>query len=115
MRKPTNTKRKRFTKAEKIEILSKFEAGRLTCSELAGQYRISPVLIYKWRKNMRKTEANESLDYKEILAELEAKTREIEHLQKALGDSIIKIQILEKTNDILKKNIRLKKLNWQKK
>ena len=48
MGKSTNTKRKRFTKAEKIEILNKFEAGKLTCSELAGQYKISPVLIYKW-------------------------------------------------------------------
>ena len=50
----SNFKRKRRTKAQKEDIGQKFESGKRTCSELAGQYRISPILIYKWRRAMQK-------------------------------------------------------------
>jgi len=107
-----NYRKRRWTRAQKEAILKEFEEGSRTCSELAGHYRVSPVLIYKWRKAMRK---EASPDYQEILTELEEKNREIEHLQKALGESVIKIQVLMKANDILKKNVRLKRFSLQKK
>ena len=59
MRKPTNTKRKRFTKTEKIEILSKFEAGSIllvyylrcyenyTSKQTQEKMNISELLIQK--------------------------------------------------------------------
>ena len=39
-------------------------------------------------------ERNTGPDYQEILRELEKKDREIENLQKALGDFVIKTQIV---------------------
>ena len=60
-------------------------------------------------------ERNTGPDYQEILRELEKKDREIENLQKALGDFVIKTQILTRANSILKKSLRLKRWNLQKK
>ena len=75
----SNFKRKRRTKTQKEDIGQEFESGKRTCSELAGQYWISPILIYKWRRAMGK-ERNTGPDYQEILKELEKKDREIENL-----------------------------------
>ena len=47
-------KRKYFRIEEKAEIVKAFISGRWSCSELAGQYRIHPALIYKWRKEMER-------------------------------------------------------------
>ena len=63
---------------------------------------------------MKKQEINKSVDYGELLSELEEKQKQIEHLQKALSDSVITVQILKKANEILKKSIRLKKYGLKK-
>ena len=63
---------------------------------------------------MKKQEINKSVDYEELLSGLEEKQKQIEHLQKALSDSVITVQILKKANEILKKSIRLKKYGLKK-
>ena len=115
MEEQTKTKRRRFSKEQKIKILKAFKEG-VTCTALAQKHRINPVLIYQWRKAMAKKERkSQSMDYQELLTELDSKNKEIEHLQKALSDSVIETQILKKALEIVKKNVRLKKWSWPKK
>ena len=115
MEKSEKLKRRYFTREQKAEIVRAFCSGQ-SCSDLAGQHRLHPALIYKWRKEMSHQEANKkSIDHKELLSELEEKDQKIEHLQKALSDNVIKVEILKKANEILKKSIRLKKYGLRKK
>lgn len=115
MEKSEKLKRRYFTREQKAEIVKAFCSGQ-SCSELAGQHRLHPALIYKWRKEMRHQEINnKSIDHKELLSELEEKDQKIEHLQKALSDNVIKVEILKRANEILKKSIRLKKYGLRRK
>ena len=67
-----------------MQILKSFRGGT-TCTALAQEHRISPVLMYQWRKAMAKQERNsQSIDYQELLQELDSKNKRIEQLQKAL-------------------------------
>lgn len=96
MEKAKKLKRRCFTRGQKAEIVRAFCSGQ-SYSELAGQHRLHPALIYKWRKEMKHQEINnESIDHKELLSELEEKDQKIEHLQKALSDNVIKVEILKK-------------------
>ena len=61
---PSKAKRRCFSNAQKVEILREFEAG-IACTAVAEKHRISPVLIYRWRRAMAKEESN--LSYKELL------------------------------------------------
>lgn len=115
MEKSEKLKRRYFKKEQKAEIVKALNSGQ-SCSGLAGQYRLHPAMIYKWRKEMKRQEiSNKSVESKELLSELEEKNQKIEHLQKALSDSVIKVQILKKANEILKKSIRLKRYGLRKK
>ena len=114
MEEQTRVKRRRFSKEEKIKILKAFKKGT-TCTALAQEHRISPVLIYQWRRAMAKQEiSNKSMDYQELLQELESKNKKIEQLQKALSDSVVETQILKKALEVIKKNMRFKKWSLQK-
>ena len=115
MEEQRKVKRRRFSKAEKVKILKAFKAGT-TCTALAQEHRISPVLIYQWRRAMAKQERdNKSIDYQELLTELDNKNKKIEQLQKALSDSVVEAQILKKALEVVKKNMRLKKWSLSKK
>ena len=115
MEEPSKLKRRYFTREQKAEIVRAFCSGR-SCSELAGQHRLHPALIYKWRKEMRHQETSKKIiDHKELLSELEEKDQKIEYLQKALSDNVIKVEVLKKANEILKKSIRLKRYGLRKK
>lgn len=115
MEEQRKVKRRRFTKEQKIKILKAFKKGT-TCTALAQEHRISPVLIYQWRKAMAKQERNsQSIDYQELLKELDSKNKKIEQLQKALSDSAIETQILKKALEVIKKNMRFKKWSLLKK
>ena len=115
MERPKKLKRRYFTREQKAEVVRAFCSGQ-SCSELAGQHRLHPALIYKWRKEMRHQETRDkAIEHKELLSELEEKDQKIEHLQKALSDNVIKVEILKKANEILKKSIRLKKYGLRKK
>ena len=109
---PSKTKRRYFSNAQKVEILREFEAG-IACTALAEKHRISPVLIYQWRKAMGKEESN--LSYKELLIELEEEKKKNKHLEKAVSEFAVENQILKKALEIIKKNMRLKKWSLQKK
>ena len=111
MEKSVKRRRRYFSKAQKMEILKAFNKG-VTCTSLAEKHRISPVLIYKWRKSM--SNQGDSLNHsKEILTELEEMKKKNEYLQKALSDSMIENQILKKALEIVKKSTRLKKFGSQ--
>ena len=115
MEKTEKLKRRYFTREQKAEIVRAFCSGQ-SCSELAGQHRLHPALIYKWRKEMKHKEtSNRSIDHEELLLELEEKDQKIEHLQKALSDNVIEVEILKKANEVLKKSIRLKKYGLRRK
>ena len=43
MEKEIKEKRRRFSRVQKKRILEAFNSGQMTCTELAGQHRISPV------------------------------------------------------------------------
>lgn len=110
-------KRRRFSRAQKVEILKDFDRGYSSCSELAERYRISPVLIYRWRKAMAKEQGTDhtALRCADLIFDREDKDKKIEHLQKALSDAVIENQILKKALEVLKKNTRLKKYGLRKK
>ena len=110
-------RRRRFSRAQKVEILKDFDRGYSSCSELAEKHRISPVLIYRWRKAMVKEQGTdkEVLRCSELISDIEDKDKKIEHLQKALSDSVIENQILKKALEVVKKNTRLKKYGLRKK
>ena len=92
MERPEKLKRRYFTREQKAEIVRAFCSGQ-SCSELAGQHRLHPAVIYKWRKEMRHQETDsKSTDYKELLLELEEKDQKIENLQKALSDNVIRLR-----------------------
>ena len=108
----SRVKRRYFSTAQKVEILREFESG-IACTAVAEKHRISPVLIYQWRRAMAKEGSN--LSYKELLVELEAKKKKINHLEKAVSEFAVENQILKKALEIIKKNVRLKKWGLQKK
>ena len=89
MEEQTKVKRRRFSKKQKIKILKAFKKG-ITCVALAQEHRISPVLIYQWRKAIAKQERDsQSMNDQELLKELDSKNKKIEQLQKALSDSVV--------------------------
>ena len=60
---------KRFTKEEKIRILSESSEGGLTLSELARKYQISPHTLYNWRNTMKR-QTEDPLNPAELLYEI---------------------------------------------
>ena len=92
-------KRRYFTKAQKVSILNELSLSRVSLSELARKYQISPVVLYQWRK--------ESIElfpkYKSVVSELEKTKQENEFLKKALGELVVERQILKSANEIKKK------------
>ena len=113
MEEQTRVKRRRFSKEQKMQILEAFRKGT-TCTALAQEHRVSPVLIYKWRKAMAK-EKQSYISNEELIQQLEEEKKKNEHLQRALSDSAIEVQILKKALEIVKKNVASKKWSLQKK
>ena len=73
MEKSRKLKRRYFKREQKAEIVRALCSGQ-SCSELAGQYRLHPAMIYKWRKEMKRQEINsKSVESEELLSELEEK------------------------------------------
>lgn len=110
------TKRKNFTKDQRLTILNELNSGGMTIAGLARKYSIHPVTIHQWKKSMStksKPTANE--DYQEVLSENEALKKEIDNLKKALADIAVDNQIIKAHNDVLKKRQRETKSKKQKK
>lgn len=109
MRELTKVKRRCFTKAQKISILNELNISGISLSELARKYQISSVALYRWRKKMNKESEPLFPDYQHIVSELEKTKQENEQLKKALGELAVEKQILQTSNEILKKR-QMKKM-----
>ena len=98
-----NVKRRCFTKAQKISILNELSISGISLSELARKYQISSVALYRWRRRMEKEITPLFPDYQHVVSELEKTKKENENLKKALGELAVEKQILQTSNEILKK------------
>ena len=100
-----NVKRRCFTKAQKISILNELSISGISLSELARKYQISSVALYRWRRRMEKEITPLFPDYQHVVSELEKTKKENENLKKALGELAVEKQILQTSNEILKKRL----------
>jgi transposase len=107
-------KQRRYSDEFKKEIVSLFEKGKFSVSQLEKLYGIGNPTIYNWiykfstfnEKGIRIIEMKESSTTK--LSELEKKVKELEQI---VGQKQIKIDYLEKMIDIAKDelNVDIKK------
>ena len=115
MKETVKVKRRCFTKAQKISILNEFNISGISLSELARKYQISSVALYRWRRKMNKESVPLFPDYQHVVSELEKTKKENEQLKKALGELAVEKQILQTSNEILKKRQMKKMFVSQKK
>ena len=108
-------KRRCFTKAQKMSILNELNISGMSLSALARKYQISSVALYRWRRKMSKENVTLFPDYQHVVSELEKTRKENEQLKKALGELVVEKQILQTSNEILKKRQREKMFLSQKK
>ena len=88
MEQATKKKRRRFSKVQKKRILEAFSSGQMTCTELAGQHRINPVLIYRWRRAMAK-EKGSYISNEELIKQLEEAMNFLKKWEKYLSPSLV--------------------------
>ena len=81
---------KRFTKEEKVRILSESSEGGLTLSELAQKYQISPHTLYNWR-NTIKRQTEYPLNPAKLLYEIRSLKIEISHLKQTVTNQSLNI------------------------
>jgi len=110
-----NSKRKYFTKQQKLKILEELKTGDMTVTNLARERGIHPITLYSWKRTMSQDKPENQPDYQELLRELEKTKTENSHLKKAVGELAIDKQILQTANDILKKAQRKAKFKSPKK
>lgn len=103
-------KRKYFSKAQKLKILSELDSGFINCSELARKYDIHPVTIYSWKRGLRDmTKDKKSIDVEELLAENQRLKQQVDALKSTVSDLAVDKRILEISKEILLKEKRKKK------
>ena len=105
------TKRKYYTKAEKMEILNELRLGEITISQLARNHSIHPVTIHNWRRQMGINQKVTSSEVRQILKDSIKHKQENELLKQSLADMAMDKKILEIANDILKKKLKSKRSN----
>ena len=88
-----STKRKYFSKSEKISILNQIESSEMTINQIARMYNIHPMTIYKWKRKMHIIEDS------------------LENLSAVLLEN----RTLKEENKIIKKNLKQGKLKIRKK
>jgi transposase len=109
------TKRQYRTKTQKIQLLEELQSVGMTISILARKHGVHPITIHKWKRQLSQETKKDSVDVREILAELEKIKEENTHLKKAVGNLAIDNEILKTACEVLKKNQRLEKLKSPKK
>ncbi len=109
------SKRKYFTKQQKLKILEELKTGGMTVTNLAREHGIHPITLYSWKRTMTQDKPENTPDYQELLKELEQTKKENNYLKKAVGELAIDKQILKTANDILKKAQRKEKFKLPKK
>jgi transposase len=88
--------RRSFSNDFKKQIVESIVAGTATQAEMAREYKISPVLINKWKKDYKTGKFFENVDSQDI-AKLELRVRELERL---LGKITLENEMLKKIRDL---------------
>ena len=88
--------RRNFSNDFKKQIVESIVAGTATQAEMAREYKISPVLINRWKKDYKAGKFFENVDSQDI-AKLELRIRELERL---LGKIMLENEMLKKIRDL---------------
>ncbi|MFC2159435.1 transposase [Actinomycetota bacterium] len=88
--------RRNFSNDFKRQIVESIVSGSATQAEMAREYKISPVLINKWKKDYRAGKFFENVDSQDM-AKLELRVRELERL---LGKVTLENEMLKRARDL---------------
>jgi len=88
--------RRSFGNDFKKQIVESIVAGTATQAEMAREYRISPVLINKWKKDYKTGKFFENVDSYDM-AKQELRIRELERL---LGKVTLENEMLKRARDL---------------
>jgi len=94
--------RRSFSDDFKKQIVESIVSGSATQAELAREYRISPVMINRWKKDYKAGRFFENVSSHDM-AKLELRIRELERL---LGKMTLENEMLKRARDL---NTREKK------
>lgn len=96
--------RRSFSDDFKRQIVESIVSGSATQAEIAREYKISPVLITRWKKDYKTGKFFENVDSQDM-AKLELRVRELERL---LGMLTLENEMLKRARDL---NTKEKKKN----
>ena len=88
--------RRNFSDDFKKQVVESIVSGSATQAELAREYRISPVMINRWKKDYKAGKFFENVSSHDM-ARHELKIRELERL---VGRLTLENEILKKTRDL---------------
>ena len=88
--------RRNFSNDFKKQIVESIVSGSTTQAEVAREYKISPVLITKWKKDYKAGKFFENVDSYDM-AKLELRVRELERL---LGKVTLENEMLKIVRDL---------------
>ncbi len=88
--------RRSFSDDFKKQVVESIVSGSATQAELSREYKISPVIITRWKKEYREGKFFENVDSHDI-AKLELRIRELERL---LGKLTLENEMLKRARDL---------------
>ena len=88
--------RRSFSNDFKKQVVESIVSGTSTQAEMAREYKISPVLINKWKKDYKSGKFFENVNSHDM-ANLELRVRELERL---LGKITLENEMLKKIRDL---------------
>ena len=93
--------RKKYTKAEKLEIVKQSLESEVHVTDLAERYGLSPNTIYNWRSRYYKSSGIETSG--QGVKKMSEEEREIARLKKQLREAELERDILKKAIHIFSK------------
>ena len=88
--------RRSFSNDFKKQVVESIVSGSATQAEMAREYKVSPVLINKWKKDYKSGKFFENVNSHDM-AKLELRVRELERL---LGKITLENEMLKKIRDL---------------
>jgi len=88
--------RRSFSDDFKKQVVESIVSGSATQAEIAREYKISPVLITRWKKDYKAGKFFENVDSHDM-AKLELRVRELERL---LGKLTLENEMLKRVRDL---------------
>ena len=88
--------RRSFSDDSKKQVVESIVSGSTTQAEIAREYKISPVLIIRWKKDYKAGKFFENVDSQDM-AKLELRVRDLERL---LGKVTLKNEMLKRARDL---------------